>query len=250
MDLMLNFCFQMNKALQEALRTIPPEQVNTDSEALRKFKETMNITEVDNEKWLHMPRKYTRCSARFTLPINTMELASYLFQKLVFHGNLLYFFLEMTPFDYVSKNIWISDYRKQLYRYVFNKFLPDYGDDALPVSHVKPIKLDANTNNNNSSHQSLRLDGKDRVLAFSDLHEALKMVLGFHGTDAKALEIKRILHLNEKEHSEIQYRSWCGIIAFAERYLNDTPIAEDPCDEVCVLVSHIFLNMTIFLESG
>lgn len=67
---------QMNKALQEALRTIPPEQINAESEALRKFKETVRITEVDNEKWLNMPRKYTRNSARFGLPVNTMDLAS------------------------------------------------------------------------------------------------------------------------------------------------------------------------------
>lgn len=66
----------MNKALREALRTIPPEQINAESDALRKFKETLKISDIDNEKWLDMPRKYTRKSARFGLPINTMDLAS------------------------------------------------------------------------------------------------------------------------------------------------------------------------------
>lgn len=66
----------MNKALREALRTIPPEQINVESEALRKFKETVKISDIDNEKWLDMPRKFTRKSARFGLPINTMDLAS------------------------------------------------------------------------------------------------------------------------------------------------------------------------------
>lgn len=66
----------MNKALKEALRTIPLDKINYESDALKQFKENLTINDVDNEKWLTMPRKYTRNSARFSLPINTHDLTS------------------------------------------------------------------------------------------------------------------------------------------------------------------------------
>lgn len=132
---------------------------------------------------------------------------------------------EMTPFDYVSKHIWISDYRKQLYRYVFTKFLPETNEDNNNASVKKRESLIEN-------ETKLPHIMKERTIAFSDLHEALKTVLGFHGTDDKIIEVKTILQLNERDHLAINYRSYCGIVAFAERYLNKSPVSEDRCDEV------------------
>lgn len=134
----------------------------------------------------------------------------------------------MTPFDYVSKHIWISDYRKQLYRYVFTKFLPEANEDNNNASAKKRESIIENDTKSSGIM-------KERTIAFSDLHGALKTVLGFHGTDEKIIEVRTILQLNERDHFAINYRSWCGIVAFAERYLNKTPRSEDRCDEVAIL---------------
>lgn len=196
----------MNKALKEALRTIPAEKVNNESEALRKFKETMPVTTVDNERWLSMPRKYTRNSVRFTLPINTHDLAV------------------LTPFQYVSRHIWLSNYRKQLCHYVFTKFLPEINEQDAAKAAKTESTIDPD------QRQSI-VDTK-RTISFQDLQAALRDVLGFHGTDDKINEIKAILQLTAAEHGQLNFRSWCGVVAFSERYLNGLSHEEDPCDEV------------------
>lgn len=214
---------QMNKALKEALRTIPVEKVNNESEALRKFKETMPVTTVDNERWLSMPRKYTRNSVRFTLPINTHDLAV------------------LTPFQYVSRHIWLSNYRKQLCHYVFTKFLPEITEQDA----AKAAKTDAviDPDQRQSAVES------ERTISFQDLHAALGDVLGFHGTNDKIDEIKAILQLSATEHGQLNFRSWCGVVAFSERHLNGLSHEEDPCDEVWNLCFYsIYLNYrTCFL---
>lgn len=73
---------------------------------------------------------------------------------------------------------------------------------------------------------------RERTIALGDLHFALKTVLGFHGTDNKINDIKSILQLNERDHAQLNYRSWCGIVAFSERYLNASPRMDDRCDKV------------------
>lgn len=218
----------MNKALKEALRTIPNGQVDTDSDALRQFKETVGIEAVDNEKWLIMPRKYTRSSARFGLPINSQELA------------------KLTPFAYLSKHIWISAHRKQLYRYVFKKYLAE-------VKSVEATSIDADiiadesyfacnltdTPTEGSNKQFSFCDHIDSVMSFCAIDNALIDVLGYCGPieciSEKIKRIKTILLLDEHEHQYVNFRSWCGIVAFAERYLNMLPLSQDPCDEVILL---------------
>lgn len=198
----------MSKALQEAFRTIPPEKIEYESEALRKYKETIDITEVDNEKWLKMPRKYTRRSARFGLPVNTHRLGT------------------MTPFEYISKHVWISEHRKQHYRFVFKKFLPDLTtDDAQGKSNAP-----------NPDHHHVDIPStknEERTISFVDVRSALADALGFYGTIDKINEILAILRMNEDDHKVLNFRSWCGLIAFSERYLNKLTHEQDPRDEVC-----------------
>ncbi len=200
----------MSKALQEAFRTIPPEKIEYESEALRKFKETIDISEVDNEKWLKMPRKYTRCTARFGLPINTYDLAT------------------MTPFEYISKHVWISAHRKQHYRFVFKKFLPEPIEDAQ-----------GKTNQQNPDHtvDIPTMKHEERTISFIDIRDALPDALGFHGTIEKVNEILAVLRMNEDDHKTLNFRSWCGLIAFSERYLNKLTHVEDPRDEVSYYVT-------------
>lgn len=219
---------QMSKALQEAFRTIPTDHVNNDSQALRQFKQTICVQDMDNEKWITMPRKYTRCSARFTLPINTQDLAN------------------LTPLDYVSKYIWISDYRKQLYRYVFTRFLCENGADDMITSAAaeqpdltdivnerspKSKKLSDISQTTTPTDTQSKVIFKERLMEFKHIDAALVDVLGFHATAEKINEVKEILLLKRNEHEMLNFRSWCGIVSFAERFLNTTPVSEDPCDE-------------------
>lgn len=218
----------MSKALQEAFKTIPVDELNGESEALRQFKQTVCVENMDNEKWITMPRKYTRCSARFTLPINTHHLA------------------DLSPLDYVSRYVWISEYRKQLYRFVFTKFLseseageeavstagqPEKTDDDSPRTK-RLTELSQSTTPTGTENKTIFNFHKERLMEFKHIDAALVDVLGFHGTVDKIDEIKRILLLNCNKYETLNFRSWCGIVAFAERFLNTTPISEDPCDEV------------------
>lgn len=202
----------MHRARLEAYRTMPPDKLNHESVALLKYKDSHFIPQEDNEKWLSMPRRYTRNSARFTLPIDTYDLT------------------RITPFEYVSRHIWISEYRKQLYQLVFEKYLPEVVPviaataadgtvaDALP--ELSPVVSE------------LRAPFKQRTIPFGSVDAALGDVLGFHGTPERVKAIKELLLLNEEEHGTINYRSWCGIVAFGERYLNQSSREEDRCDAV------------------
>lgn len=201
----------MNAALKEAFRTIPFDKINCDSEALKKCKQQMQIQPIDNEKWLKMPRKYTRNSARFSLPINTHDLAT------------------LTPFAYVSQHVWISNYRKQLYQYVFTKFLPEKMEAETAVAARGYDQGDAGSTD---ADTKLAAPMTDRTIGVGDLQCALKDVLGFHGTDERVDEIRALLLLDGDEIKEFNFRCWCGIVAFGERYLNKLSHAEDPCDEV------------------
>lgn len=214
----------MNRALKEALRTIPIDHIGAESTALRAFKETIGIDDatVDNEKWLTMPRKYTRTSARFSLPMNTNDLA------------------RLTPFTYLSRHVWISNHRKQLYRFVFNK----YKCDATAQSTAAP-ENDANMDDTRSqlfetpSDDSLKMpefvDVKECTMNAHRLNDALIDVLGFPVDEIsnRLDEMHNVLDLShENDFNYMTFRNWCGIVAFAERYLNSVPTDIDPCDEV------------------
>lgn len=207
----------MNKALQEALHTIPKHRLCGESEALLAFKDTFSAKSINNGKWLTMPRKFTRCATRFTLPINTQKLST------------------LTPFEYLSQFVWISDHRKQLYRFVFNKYVVEY-DDAVD-----------NDNDSNNVECETPIDNVPKksvsycqyiecVMLVKDLRDAFFDVLGYCGTTdhlaEQIVKLTALVQLNSTDSTRINYRSWCGLVAFAERFLNLTSFDEDPCDEV------------------
>lgn len=215
----------MNKALKEALRTIPNDQIDADSPALRAFKETIDIdVTVDNQKWLTMPRKYTRSSARFSLPMNTNDLA------------------RLTPFTYLSRHVWISNHRKQLYRFVFNKYTCDVVGPPInassqeideAVDDTRSMLFETPSDDSNKTMPFVEV--KECTMSAHSLNDALIDVLGFpvdailHTID----EIRDMLDISgDLEFAYLTFRNWCGIVAFAERYLNSMPTHVDPCDEV------------------
>lgn len=213
----------MNLALKEAIHTIPKDQFNASSDALHNFKEMFDVESVgdSNEKWLVMPRQFSRSATRFSLPVNTMKLAT------------------LTPFEYLSWYVWISDHRKHLYRFVFNKYLCDAAnaDDADDRDDDYDDETERETPSNETTQKSIPLyEFKECVMPFAELVNAFTNVLGYCGPieqmSDKIQQIITLTQLTDADHQTVNFRSWCGLVAFAERYLNHLPFEEDPCDEV------------------
>lgn len=221
--------FQMNKALTEAFRTIPSDQMNCENPALREFKQTIGIEKVDSEKWLEMPRKFTRSATRFRLPTNTQRLST------------------LASFEYLSQFVWVSNHRKQLYRFVFNKYLCDSSEGGLDDGNDGDSIESANTTEKPPSFFEL----SQCVMAYSSLDIALNDVLGYCGTVEQMSEhivkIKEMIFDAETLIILISFRSWCGVVAFAERYLNPLSFEDDPSDEVWYIFRSIFNESNIVL---
>lgn len=203
---------------------------------MNEYVESIGIKNIDNEKWLTMPRKYTRSSVRFSLPVNSNDLAI------------------LTTFQYLSKHVWISDQRKQLYRFVFNKYKnsanllendtnTDDGDD------IDDDYITTNNNNNNKKKNQIEQNDASRELTsaavsgwcecrmnLSDLDSALIDVIGYKCKNSERFSdtqhIRQVLDLDYVEQNFLTFRNWCGITAFTERYLNIVPSEIDQCDEV------------------
>lgn len=212
----------MNLALKEAIHTIPKDQFNTSSEALHEFKEMLDIEIGESsDKWLVMPRQFARSATRFSLPVNTLKLAT------------------LTPFEYLSCYVWISDHRKHLYRFIFNKYVCEAIDQEDADDNENcDNEFERDTPSNETTQKSTpAYEFKECVMPFTQLINAFTNVLGYCGPieqlSDKIQQILQLTQLNDTDHQLINFRSWCGLVAFAERYLNDLPFDDDPCDEVC-----------------
>lgn len=219
----------MNLALKEALHTIPKDQFDSTSAAILEYKETMGVENSDNnEKWLIMPRQFSRSAARFSIPINTQTLST------------------MTPYEYLSRYVWISDYRKHLYRYVFNKYVREILDHQDDDTENDDDLIEAETPSYATNEKSIQAyEFKECKMPFKDLTIAFTDVLGYCGpVEQISNKIENIIQLtgvNKIIDLNINFRSWCGLVAFAERYLNDVPFDDDPCDEVEYTVFFSFI---------
>lgn len=198
-----------HRTLQEVLRTISPDKMGVDSDAVLDMKQSLNFIDTDYEKWMHLPRKFSRSSARFELPMDLKEL------------------YKMTPLDYLSKFVFVDDDKKQLYHRIFVKYLPK-------------DKTNREENDNDEffvrAGSGSKTPGKDLLLARSlqdeSLNEALREVLGFHATDEKITEILRYLELEKLEDVVINFRTFAGIVAFAERLITTLNQNDDPRNEI------------------
>lgn len=70
-------------------------------------------------------------------------------------------------------------------------------------------------------------------MPIDQLSEALYEVLGFHASDSNIAEILSFLELETlDEDATINFRTFCGIVAFSERLITNISQEEDPRDEI------------------
>jgi hypothetical protein len=173
------------------------------------MKDSLNIDDVDYEKWKHLPRRFTRCSARFELPIDIKELA------------------KLKPFKYLSRFVFVNSDKKQLYHRIFIKYLPR---NQLNKEETENEEFLASIGGKQNFAENLLAA---RVMQPDQLSEALTEVLGFHATVENVNEIVSFLELDTLDDDEsINFRTFCGIVSFAERLITTLDQDEDPRDEI------------------
>lgn len=199
-----------HRTLQEVLRTISPEKMGVDSDVVEEMKEKMNLTETAYDVWMHLPRKFTRSSSRFEFPMDFKELA------------------KLTPLTYLSKFVFFESDVMQLYHRIFVDFLPK-------------DKTNREENDNEEFFARVNAGGKlgprddllsSRCLQDDALEQALRQCLGFYASDEKVVEIMEYLELEKVEEPHINFRTFAGIVAFAERVITTLDQNEDPRNEI------------------
>lgn len=139
----------------------------------------------------------------------------------------------MTPMQYLSKYVVILKDIKQLYQRIFEKHLPVIELNKKDLSDSEDesfTETEKAVENNISINKQADII---RKLPLSVLDKALQDVLGFHGTIERITEIKKFLSFQlEPPNYELNFRAWCGVVAFCERYLSTVDKREDPCNEV------------------
>lgn len=181
----------------------------------------MNLPEINHDRWIKLPRKYSRSASRFELPIDSSE------------------FSHMTPLTYLSKNVTVAKAQKQIYRRVFLRFLPEETDDTMKALKPTIATIDDDDDDeideddkNTRKLKKVPIELQERLIPINSLKNAMKEALGFHGTIEKIDEILEILVWKVEKRDGFNFRLWCAIVAFAERYLNRLDRNVDPCNEI------------------
>lgn len=197
-----------HRTMQEVLRTISPEKLGVESDAVLEMKHSLNLVETDHEKWMHLPRKFARASCRFEIPMDLMEL------------------FKLKPLPYLGKFVFIEPDRKQLFHRIFTKYLPK---EKVVGQENENEEIFARTN----SDPAKRIEATDspRSLQGENLDLALREVLGFHAEDDKIRQIYELLQLDAAEEPH-NFRMFSGIAAFAERFLTTLDQTEDQRNEI------------------
>lgn len=127
---------------------------------------------------------------------------------------------DMTALDYLSKYVWVSQQRKQLYKRVFLKYLNRVEQQESELAL--------------GSDDSPLVEYKDRTMAWRSLPQALEDVLEFHGTEENVKNTLTYLSYEATGSGEVDFRAWCGIVSFAERLAltNAARSDDDSCDEL------------------
>lgn len=133
----------------------------------------------------------------------------------------------MSVFHYLTKYVWVSRQRKQIYKRIFLKYLkPPPESQELPQPQ-QPQQTE--------TEPTFPLpDYQERYMNNKHLYQALEDVLEFYGNEKNIKKILELINYEEIREKEelINFRSWCGIVAFAERLALDDPDCTDSCDEV------------------
>lgn len=140
----------------------------------------------------------------------------------------LFFITELTPMEYLSKFVFVVDDKKQLYQRIFIKYLPI---DKITREDTENEDLFSRTTSA-GNQRGRREEQVTRLLPEEVLNDALKEVLGFHGTDEKISEIRSCLKLEDLTEVIIDFRTFCGIVAFSERFITTLDQIEDPRNEI------------------
>lgn len=219
----------MNRALREAFKYLPEKKSNPNKRVVDKYE---NPSFTFKAK---LPRKLSKSATRFDVPLDPKLLeGSLLFikcqQNILLTLNL---FSEMTVLDYLGNYVWVCNQRKQLFKRVFLQYLP-----------TEVIEHDEATDN------MVKNDGKadddsfpvlneyvERKIPLSFFPKALEDVLEFYGTEQNISDILLLIEYEKEEPSkEIDFRTWCGVVSFAERLALKNSNGSDSCDEVFNLV--------------
>ncbi|KAH8376442.1 hypothetical protein KR200_003495, partial [Drosophila serrata] len=183
----------LNRALREAIKYLPPKP---------KIMPKAPEEKVPPETTSKMPRKFSKSATRFDVPMDLSMLKT------------------MTPWDYLSKYVWVSQQRKQLYKRVFLKYLSRIEE---PESELAAI----------GNEELPEYKYKERTLVWQSLPQALEDVLEFHGTEKNVRGTLNMLGYDALKSGDIDFRAWCGIVSFAERLaLADESGSDDSCDEL------------------
>lgn len=147
----------------------------------------------------------------------------------------------MTPMKYLSHYVIVSNKLKQQYRRIFLKNLPEEIEEEKPK--IDDLDNESPRNDSEKIKQPIKIDlDKIRTLPLPVFDKALQEVLGFHGTIEKIQEIKEILEIDTiSDQNFIDFRLWCGIVAFSERFITKINKNLDPCNEVYLKV--FFTNL-------
>lgn len=140
----------------------------------------------------------------------------------------------MTPIEYLKRHVVLGDDRKKLYHRIFVRNLSR--DDGRSIQESLDSESIAETEAPSQVQESFRnlMADVTRLIPMSNFDKAMHEALGFHGTSDKIYEIRELLELNYEYYQEIpiDFRSWCGIVAFAERYIITQDRETDPCNEL------------------
>ncbi|XP_061395809.1 uncharacterized protein LOC133331433 [Musca vetustissima] len=193
----------LNRAYREAYKFMPskPSDQNDVSHELEKLH---LICE-------NMPRKFSKSATRFNVPLNLKSLE------------------RMSVWDYLSRYVWVSRQRKQIYKRIFLKYIKTPQGVAGPETRERQSKTGDN------EIQFPLPEYRERVMNKQCLYQALEDVLEFYGTEKnikRVLEILDYENLKEDDSKELTFRTWCGLVAFAERLALDDPNGTDSCDEL------------------
>ncbi|TDG49608.1 hypothetical protein AWZ03_003846 [Drosophila navojoa] len=177
----------LNRALREAIKYIP--------KPVHKAVEEVDKTVGTNSK---MPRKFSKSATRFDVPMDLAMLKN------------------MTPWDYLSKYVWVSQQRKQLYKRVFLKYLNRCEEPEAETDDATLIEY------------------KERTMVWRSLPQALEDVLEFHGNEKNVQNTLHHLDYKQDGNGILDFRAWCGIVSFAERLTLSDPDCsdDDSCDEL------------------
>lgn len=134
----------------------------------------------------------------------------------------------MNVIHYLSNFVWVSRQRKQMYKRVFLKYLKLSNEQDQEIEKPVPRTV-------NETEILLPLaDYQERHMNSEHLYQALEDVLEFYGTENNINRILKLIDYEDikRENNLINFRTWCGIVAFAERLALDDPSCTDSCDEV------------------